>query len=110
MRKQYFEVCPKCGAHLDPGEKCDCEEVEYTKCSHCGEPTPAQSVCLCQNRARWCEKLFEEAKGMDIPEPLEPTIEAIKKAMQTTNSSLDIAILFYTAGIKAQKVYEEVTK
>lgn len=26
MRKDYFEVCQKCGAHLDPGEKCDCEE------------------------------------------------------------------------------------
>lgn len=23
----YFVTCPKCGAHLDPGEKCeDCEE------------------------------------------------------------------------------------
>ena len=22
---QYYE-CPYCGAHLDPGEKCDCEE------------------------------------------------------------------------------------
>lgn len=23
----YFDVCPLCGAHLDPGERCDCEEV-----------------------------------------------------------------------------------
>lgn len=21
-----FDVCTECGAHLDPGEKCDCEE------------------------------------------------------------------------------------
>lgn len=27
MRRNYFEVCQKCGAHLDPGERCDCEEV-----------------------------------------------------------------------------------
>ena len=20
----YYRVCPDCGAHLDPGEKCDC--------------------------------------------------------------------------------------
>ena len=20
----YFDVCPACGAHLDPGEPCDC--------------------------------------------------------------------------------------
>lgn len=22
----YYKVCPKCGAHLDPGEPCDCED------------------------------------------------------------------------------------
>ena len=27
MRRNYFEVCQKCGAHLDLGERCDCEEV-----------------------------------------------------------------------------------
>ena len=21
-----FDICTECGAHLDPGEKCDCEE------------------------------------------------------------------------------------
>lgn len=20
----YYKICPHCGAHLDPGEKCDC--------------------------------------------------------------------------------------
>ena len=22
----YGYICPDCGAHLDPGEKCDCQE------------------------------------------------------------------------------------
>lgn len=22
----YFDTCPDCGAHLDPGEHCDCRE------------------------------------------------------------------------------------
>lgn len=22
----YYDVCPECGATLDPGEKCDCKE------------------------------------------------------------------------------------
>lgn len=22
----YFKTCPECGAHLDPGEECDCKE------------------------------------------------------------------------------------
>lgn len=25
----YYNICPRCGAHLDPGEKCDCKEKEY---------------------------------------------------------------------------------
>lgn len=24
----YFKVCPHCGAHLDPGEVCDCRDEE----------------------------------------------------------------------------------
>lgn len=23
---RYYRVCPYCGAHLDPGEKCDCRK------------------------------------------------------------------------------------
>ena len=30
MKKNYFDVCPRCGAHLDPGETCDCEEDKRT--------------------------------------------------------------------------------
>lgn len=22
----YYNTCPRCGAHLDPGESCDCEQ------------------------------------------------------------------------------------
>ena len=37
--KMYFRICPNpnCGAHLDPGERCDClekekaERIEYEK-------------------------------------------------------------------------------
>lgn len=24
----YYKICPECGAHLDPGEKCDCQEED----------------------------------------------------------------------------------
>ena len=27
----YYSVCPKCGCHLDPQEKCDCETEEAEK-------------------------------------------------------------------------------
>lgn len=25
-KNRYYRTCPCCGAHLDPGERCDCEE------------------------------------------------------------------------------------
>lgn len=32
---RYYHTCPCCGAHLDPGEHCDCDDsrntVEYSK-------------------------------------------------------------------------------
>lgn len=24
----FYDVCKKCGAHLDPGERCDCEDEQ----------------------------------------------------------------------------------
>lgn len=27
----YYNECEKCGAHLDPGEHCDCEEEKDEK-------------------------------------------------------------------------------
>ena len=27
----YYNVCPVCGAHLDPGEKCDCRDTDHEK-------------------------------------------------------------------------------
>lgn len=24
MKHTYYTICPYCGAHLDPGERCDC--------------------------------------------------------------------------------------
>ena len=33
MKHTYFQVCPVCGAHLDPGERCDCQhETEHKEC------------------------------------------------------------------------------
>lgn len=29
----YFHICPRCGAHLDPGEVCDCRNEEKAPAS-----------------------------------------------------------------------------
>lgn len=28
MKQTYYKTCPNCGAHLDPGELCDCSVYE----------------------------------------------------------------------------------
>lgn len=39
MRHTYYWTCPHCGANLDPGEKCDCQESENEKsCRRGGGP------------------------------------------------------------------------
>lgn len=31
MKKaRYYHTCPLCGANLDPGERCDCDEEQKT--------------------------------------------------------------------------------
>ena len=27
LKTTYYDTCPFCGAHLDPGEHCDCREA-----------------------------------------------------------------------------------
>lgn len=27
----YYKICPRCGASLDPGEQCDCEQEAEEK-------------------------------------------------------------------------------
>ena len=31
VKNGKFDVCTDCGAHLDPGEHCDCEVAEQTE-------------------------------------------------------------------------------
>lgn len=35
-----FDVCADCGANLDPGEKCDCDEAEGSQ----NEPVEEQNT------------------------------------------------------------------
>lgn len=49
----YYNSCPICGANLDPGESCDCEEqkqksnsnVQVTSDSSSGVPTYKEVGC-----------------------------------------------------------------
>ncbi len=40
----YFNECPYCGASLDPGEKCDCQEEKEQKRKRIEESLPQFKV------------------------------------------------------------------
>ncbi len=42
----YFKECPKCGAHLDPGERCDCQDKKEDAPDAPGTPSSGDVVLL----------------------------------------------------------------
>ena len=40
VKNGKFDICTECGAHLDPGEKCDCEEEHQQQ----GKPTEVKTA------------------------------------------------------------------
>ena len=57
----YFNVCPKCGSHLDPGERCDCTEDKLSTPAlqraavETARITPTERACYAPGRA-WIGK------------------------------------------------------
>ena len=52
----YYEKCDRCGAHLDPGEKCDCrkrvrdDKEKPEEGGSCGERSIGISTTYSRNR------------------------------------------------------------
>lgn len=44
----YYRVCPDCGSHLDPGERCDCKTFEkpsnHRKAAEYADKSQSQSI------------------------------------------------------------------
>lgn len=38
MRTTFYGVCEHCGAHLDPGERCDCKKITASEGKKKGTP------------------------------------------------------------------------
>ena len=109
MKRNYFEVCQKCGAHLDPGEKCDCEvsPEDYETCEHCGRIVEKHSLCNCTNRREFFKKVIEEGKKYNIPHKLQPSTDVTFDAIKGYKTYYDVAVLFYSAGVAAERVFQE---
>ena len=44
-KKMGYRTCPYCGAHLDPGEKCDCQEEEDEDEDRCDKGAACKELC-----------------------------------------------------------------
>lgn len=52
-----YHVCPRCGAHLDPGERCDCENRGKEKAPD-GMAVPVERKCNTSMDILACRKGF----------------------------------------------------
>lgn len=52
----YFKTCPNCGAHLDPGENCDCSWDYYQGIG------PEHGICV-RKKDAFCYALERIANG-----------------------------------------------
>ena len=57
MKKNYYVTCPECGAHLDPGEACDCARKRAT--------LPGQATERCAARAEDIRRMREAGMSFE---------------------------------------------
>ena len=64
----YYRICPYCGAHLDPGERCDCQGKEMAARDAADilggrnrkEPMETNSVSIIADRKGGCQDGYFE--------------------------------------------------
>lgn len=49
----YYRTCPYCGAHLDPGERCDCQRESEANCQARGNLPKAEATQGGRSLFRW---------------------------------------------------------
>ena len=63
MKNAYYRTCFHCGAHLDPGEACDCRQVNR-------EPTREKT----EKAARDATNIQSGGVRVKLPAPLSPSV------------------------------------
>lgn len=100
MKRQYFEVCRNCGAHLDPGERCDCEEAQQeTTCIYCGGPIDEWSVCGCKERERAFSADLTEAISCSVDLNSQLGADEMNKAHAASGGAFEFAYTMYKIGL-----------
>ena len=75
-----YKICPDCGAHLDPGEKCDCFD------SKCKELFRSMSGEAKIKFIAYLRSLNEQRESGSTAPPAEPPTDAEPKPCQEYNN------------------------
>lgn len=90
----YYKTCDKCGAHLDPGEICDCSQeekptvvlpLERKSCCICGNPIYRVNSAEPIMEGECCETCFHKQV---LPTRLEMNFARLKKESAGIGASL----------------------
>ena len=88
MRNTYFITCPACGANLDPGERCLCEEL-----------SPSEKAIRTRKRNQAARRT-KERESREIREKLKKSCLRILDDARTTPGDR----------IKATEILHDLTK
>lgn len=65
----YFYVCPYCGAHIDPGEACDCFVAKYNRLTPENKrKVDSLAFALIDAQSKWRDLHTTRKGGIDVSE------------------------------------------
>lgn len=65
----YFHVCPHCGAHLDPGEVCDCFVAKYNRLTPENKrKVDSLAFALIDAQSKWRDLHTAKKGGINVSE------------------------------------------
>lgn len=69
---QYYKICPRCGARLDPGESCDCQisnRIRFNRLLNgCRKPSDVYNALLALGNAGMLDREKAPAGAADADE------------------------------------------
>lgn len=72
----YYRTCPRYGAHLDPGETCDCVHSKYARLTNANKERVNQKVA---------ELLSKQKAAQGAANALDGKVEHVDHAVSTSS-------------------------
>lgn len=81
----YYKTCPDCGAHLDPGERCDCKDDTKEDCTNVGNEIKIEADAAVLKAIDKLTTALEKnavniSVSQDTPAPVAPVVAPVTPA------------------------------